>query len=100
MYAQHFICSHDTIFIIIVPWGIGPRFCLGYNLALAEMKTFLALFVRKVDFDLTNTTPDNVEWKKMSIIPKPKDGALITVKSISDPSITPAAVKSKSPVGV
>ena len=85
---------------LLVPWGVGPRFCLGYNLALAEMKTFLALFARKVDFDLTNTTPDNVEWKKMSIIPKPIDGAMITVKSVSDPSITTAAVESKTPVGV
>jgi cytochrome P450 len=30
------------------------------NLALAEMKVFLALFARRVDFDMTNTTPENV----------------------------------------
>ncbi len=69
-----------------MPFGVGPRYCLGVNLALAEMKVFLALFARRVDFDMTNTTPENVEWKKISIIPKPKDGALISVLSMSDPS--------------
>ena len=71
-----------------MPFGVGPRYCLGVNLALAEMKVFLALFARRVDFDMTNNTPENVEWKKVSIIPKPKDGALISVLSMSDPSLT------------
>jgi cytochrome P450 len=54
-------------------------------LAVAEMKIFLALFARRVDFDMTNTTPENIEWKRLSIIPKPMDGALISVRSISSP---------------
>ena len=71
-----------------IPFGVGPRYCLGVNLALAEMKVFLALFARRVEFDLTNTTPDNVEWKNFSIIPKPRDGALITVSRSSESSPT------------
>ena len=67
-------------------FGVGPRYCLGANFALAEMKVFLALFAQRVDFNLTNTTADNVEWKKLSIIPKPKDGALISVTGLNDPS--------------
>ena len=82
-----------------MPWGVGPRFCLGYNLAMAEMKVFLALFARKVDFNLTNTTPDNIEWKKVSIIPKPLDGALISVTSLSsDPGVS--VTTERSPVSV
>jgi hypothetical protein len=65
------------------------------------MKVFLALFARRVDFDMTNTTPENVEWKKLSIIPKPLDGALITVSSMSEPSV-PAVSEQVEPslVGV
>lgn len=63
-----------------MPWGIGPRFCLGYNLAQAEMKVFLALFARKVaSYEMV--AGELVEWKRLSIIPKPKDGALIRVTS-------------------
>lgn len=71
-----------------MPFGVGPRYCLGVNLALAEMKVFLALFARRVEFNMTNTTADNVEWKKLSIIPKPKDGALISVSSLSESADT------------
>ena len=75
-----------------IPFGIGPRYCLGVNLALAEMKVFLAMFARRVEFDLTNTTPDNVEWKNFSIIPKPRDGAMISVSKLSD--FIPTSVRS------
>jgi cytochrome P450 len=80
--------DNDTKPTEYMPFGVGPWYCLGVNLALAEMKVFLALFTSRVDFDMTNTTPENVEWKRISIIPKPKDGALISVLSMSDPCTT------------
>lgn len=63
-------------------FGYGPRYCLGSNLAMAEMKTFLAVLARKIDFELVNSTED-IEWQKFSIMPKPKDGTLVSVKKMS-----------------
>jgi enediyne biosynthesis protein E7 len=37
-----------------VPFGVGPRYCLGSHLALAEMKVFLSLLARYVDFELAS----------------------------------------------
>mmetsp|Transcript_5582 Transcript_5582/g.11626 ORF Transcript_5582/g.11626 Transcript_5582/m.11626 type:complete len:603 (-) Transcript_5582:119-1927(-) len=59
-----------------VALGHGPRYCLGANLAMAEMKVFMSTIIRAIDFDLVNSKTD-IKWKKMSIIPKPKDGTEI-----------------------
>jgi len=67
-------------------FGWGPRYCLGATLAMAEMKMFLAIFAREIaKFDLVNNK-DIVEWKRMSIIPKPNDGTIISAVSVNSPS--------------
>jgi cytochrome P450 len=60
-----------------MPFGYGARYCLGANLAIAEMKVFFALFARRVEFDLVNMSKDHVTWQKNTIIPKPEDGTVI-----------------------
>ncbi len=68
--------SEDTKPSEWVALGYGPRYCLGANLAMAEMKIFLSLVARNIEFSLVNGRED-IKWQKMSIIPKPKDGTLI-----------------------
>eukprot|EP00551_Chaetoceros_affinis_P014722 CAMPEP_0203700068 /NCGR_PEP_ID=MMETSP0091-20130426/29760_1 /ASSEMBLY_ACC=CAM_ASM_001089 /TAXON_ID=426623 /ORGANISM="Chaetoceros affinis, Strain CCMP159" /LENGTH=139 /DNA_ID=CAMNT_0050573189 /DNA_START=1 /DNA_END=423 /DNA_ORIENTATION=- len=64
-----------------MPWGASYRFCAGHILAMAEMKTFLAVFCREVKgFDLVNVdNHDKIKWK-FSAICTPKDGVLISIK--------------------
>uniref|UniRef100_A0A7S4AHL9 Cytochrome P450 n=1 Tax=Pseudo-nitzschia australis TaxID=44445 RepID=A0A7S4AHL9_9STRA len=80
-----------------VPYGFGPRYCLGKNLAQLEMKIFLATMARKIDFPKLNMLPENydyardkknpedptyfsVEWStRMGVIPNAEDGVLATV---------------------
>lgn len=71
------------------PFGVGPRECLGAPMAMLQLKTFLAVFARRVaSFDLVHgphmDEDDeeeagwlNINWNPRSLIPKPKDGVEI-----------------------
>eukprot|EP00587_Corethron_hystrix_P000373 CAMPEP_0113326132 /NCGR_PEP_ID=MMETSP0010_2-20120614/18292_1 /TAXON_ID=216773 ORGANISM="Corethron hystrix, Strain 308" /NCGR_SAMPLE_ID=MMETSP0010_2 /ASSEMBLY_ACC=CAM_ASM_000155 /LENGTH=377 /DNA_ID=CAMNT_0000186311 /DNA_START=111 /DNA_END=1244 /DNA_ORIENTATION=+ /assembly_acc=CAM_ASM_000155 len=64
-----------------LPFGAGFRFCLGYGLALAEMKTYLAVMARTVDFTLMEKNGTKTKWKE-GFIRTPKDGVPIEVVSL------------------
>jgi len=63
-----------------MPWGAGYRFCAGHILAMAEMKTFLAVFCRKItQFNLVNNVNvEDIKWK-FSAINTPDDGVPISI---------------------
>jgi cytochrome P450 len=68
--------TSSLLLLVIGPRSFG-RYCLGANLALLEIKVFLALMVRKVDFELLS---DRLEWNPATMIPKPADGVMIKAR--------------------
>ena len=61
-------CPHNIQ--AFLPFGTGPRFCPGRNLALAEIKIVLAMLCR--NFDLSLTHPDVEVEEKLSFTMLPK----------------------------
>lgn len=61
-------CPHDiTAFI---PFGSGPRFCPGRNLALLEIRTALAMFCRNFDAQMANAGQPVEELMAFTMAPK------------------------------
>lgn len=64
-----------------LPFGSGARRCLGENLAMTEMKVFLAMLARRVDYDLLSPS-DEILWKRMSAMPRPLDGVVVAPRPV------------------
>ncbi len=62
-----------------MPFGAGPRMCIGNNFAMMEMQMILALLVRKYDFELDKN--QKVETNPLVTL-KPKVGIKMKVKSV------------------
>jgi cytochrome P450 len=66
-----------------IPFGAGPRYCLGADLSLAEMKVFLAVMARNVEsFELMQSTDtlSTIQWKTSSLFKIPADGVRVSVQ--------------------
>jgi len=62
-----------------VPFGAGPRYCLGAELAKMEMKVFLASLARRIPKFRLREGSTNVEWHPASIVPRPLNGAVVEI---------------------
>lgn len=60
-----------------MPFGAGPRMCIGNNFAMMEMQMILALLVKKYNFELDKT--QKVEPNPLVTL-KPKEGIRMLVK--------------------
>lgn len=58
----------------LVPFGKGPRMCLGMNFATAELYIGLATVFRRVELELYETERDAVDMAADYFVPIPKEG--------------------------
>lgn len=60
---------------IFVPYGRGPRMCLGMHMARAELYIGLATIFRRVQgMKLYDTGPEAVDMACEYVVPLPKEG--------------------------
>ncbi len=52
-----------------LPFGGGPRFCPGRNLAFLEMRVVLAMFCKNYDFELVNMSGEITECLSFTMYP-------------------------------
>jgi cytochrome P450 len=63
-----------------MPFGIGPRSCIGSRFALLELKTVVYYLLLNFKFEKTERTLIPFEYEEIPFAMKPKDGIWIALK--------------------
>ncbi|KAI0196447.1 putative cytochrome P450 [Astrocystis sublimbata] len=75
----------ENISRYFVPFGKGPRMCIGVNLAYVELYRVLATLFRRFEFELYDTDITDIEIQHDFFVPSPKQdtkGLRVKVKSV------------------
>ena len=77
----------ETTPVDYMPFGAGPRYCLGANLATLEIKLLLAILARNVK-RMELVKEGEIEWNPSTMVPKPLDGAQVWIEPREGTSVT------------
>jgi cytochrome P450 len=68
-------CTGKPLNRYLVPFGRGPRMCLGLNLAYAELHMGLATLFRQLKLKLYETDRSDVDIAADYFVPMPREGS-------------------------
>ena len=73
-YPQRFEQKRDTL--AYLPFGLGPRICVGMRFALLELKLTLIKLLLRYDVIATENTEKLIEFEE-GIVRRPKNGVKV-----------------------
>ncbi|KRT81109.1 cytochrome P450, partial [Oryctes borbonicus] len=65
-----------------LPFGDGPRKCIGMRFAMVQSKLALSLLLKDFSFTLSERTPLPLEMESRGIVLAPKSGVWIELKKL------------------
>ncbi|XP_033322600.2 cytochrome P450 9e2 [Megalopta genalis] len=65
-----------------LPFGEGPRMCVGMKMATLMMKSCLAAFLNNYEIKLSPKTALPLKWSKYYFLPEPVTGIWVTVSKL------------------